>query len=224
MALLSSLFILLLNFLPWPLRRLALVRCYGYAIHPTARIGFCFIKPRRLVMEARSRIGHLTAGVHLDLIHLKPHALIGRGNWITGFPSGPSKHFAHQPGRRSELVLGEHAAITNRHLIDCTGGVTVGRFTTVAGFHSQILSHSIDLEQGRQSSAPVTIGAYCFVGTQCVILGGSVLPDFSALGAKSLLNKEFSAGHFLYAGCPAKPVRELPESAAYFHRTRGFVE
>jgi len=221
---LSTLVILLLNFLPWPLRRLILVRCFGYSIHPSARIGFSFIKPRRLVMEENSRIGHLTAGVHLDLIHLKPHAIVGNGNWITGFPGGSSTHFAHQPERRSELVLGEHSAVTNRHLIDCTGGVTIGRFTTVAGFRSQILSHSIDLKENRQHAAGVTIGAFCFVGTGCVILGGSSLPDFSVLGAGSLLNKQLAGSRFLYAGCPAKPIHELPENLAYFHRVAGYVE
>jgi acetyltransferase-like isoleucine patch superfamily enzyme len=221
---LSSIFILLLNFLPWPLRRLILIRCFGYTIHPIARIGLSFIKPRRLVMEENSRIGHLTAGVHLDLIHLKSHAIIGNGNWITGFPSGPSVHFAHQPDRRSELIVGEHAAVTHRHLIDCTGGVTIGRFTTMAGFRSQILSHSIDLKECRQEAAAVTIGESCFIGTDCVILGGSILPDYSVLGAKSLLNKKFADGYFLYAGCPANPVHELPESLAYFHRTAGYVD
>jgi acetyltransferase-like isoleucine patch superfamily enzyme len=122
------------------------------------------------------------------------------------------------------LVLGEHAAISNRHMIDCTARVVIGRFTTFAGFYSQILTHSIDLEKGRQSSEPVEIGEYSFVGTNCILLGGSVLPDRSVLAAKSLLNKKHSEPQTLYGGVPAKPIKALPANWAYFQRTAGFVD
>lgn len=210
--------------LPWPWRRAILQRCFGYQIHPTARIGLAWVRPKRLIMAAGTEIGTFTICKNLDLIHLHADSRIGRGNWITGFPSGPSPHFAHEHDRRPELILGEHAAITNRHLIDCTSRVTIGRFTTFAGFQSQILTHSIDLEACRQSSSPVTIGEYCFVGTNCVLLGGSSLPSFSVLGAKSLLNKAMSDEYFLYAGVPARPIQPLPASYQYFRRNVGLVQ
>ncbi|WP_218081019.1 acyltransferase [Anthocerotibacter panamensis] len=209
--------------LPWPLRRWLLQTVFGYKIHPTSRIGLCWIWPQHLILEEHSRIGHLTVCKGLDLLHLMPYALIGRGNWITGFPSGPAVHFSHQPERVPQLVLGAHSAITNRHLIDCTSSVTIGSFTTFAGFQSQILTHSIDLAPCRQSSAPVVIGDYCFIGTNCVLLGGSTLPNFSVLGAKSLLNKAFTEPYYLYAGVPARPVKAIPREYAYFSRPVGFV-
>ena len=209
--------------LPWPLRRWWLQTAFGFEIHPTARIGLAWVLPRRLVMEEHTRIGHLTVCKGLDLLHLKAHSLVGRGNWITGFPSGNTDFFAHQTDRRPELVLGEHAAITNRHLIDCTSSVTIGCFTTVAGFQTQLLTHSIDLKKSRQDSAPIRIGDYCFVGTNCVLLGGSALPDFSVLGAKSLLNKAHAETHRLYGGVPAKMLKELSKDLRYFTRKEGFV-
>ena len=217
-------FLMLLSFLlPWQLRRSFLEKQFGYQIHPTARIGFAWILPNRLIMEEGSRIGSAIVCKNIDLLHLKAHAIIGRANWITGFPLGPSPHFAHQTDRRPELIVGEHTAITNRHLLDCTNSVTIGRFTTFAGFHSQIITHSIDLEKNRQSSKPVHIGDYCFVGTNCVLLGGSALPDFSVLGAKSLLNKSFAETYQLYGGVPARPVKSLSRDCKYFQRTEGFV-
>lgn len=210
--------------LPWPLRRRLLEWLCGFSIHPTARIGLSWVLPRQLIMEEHTVIGHLTVCKNLDLIHLKAHSRIGRGNWITGFPPGHAVHFAEETERRPELILGEHSAITNRHLIDCTSRVTIGRFTTFAGFASQILTHSIDLEVSRQRSAPVAIGDYCFIGTNCVILGGTTLPDFSLLGAKALLKGHFTEDHGLYAGVPAKFQRKLPADYAYFHRTRGVVD
>lgn len=210
--------------LPWPLKRFLLHRCYGFDLDPAAHIGLAWIYPRRLRMEAGSRIDSFTVAVNLDALELGQMALIGRGNWITGFATGTtSLHFAHQPNRRAELLLGAHASITKNHHIDCTNRITVGPFTTIAGYRSQLLSHSIDLLHNRQHSEPISIGAYCFVGSNCVILGGSVLPDHCVLGALSLLNKPHSEAWSLYAGQPAKLVKPIDPRAAYFSRTLGFV-
>ena len=211
-------------FFPWFIRRLILQNLFGYQVHPTSRIGFAYVLPKMLIMEAHSCIGHLTVCKGLDLVHLKQHSTIGRGNWISGFPSGSSVHFVHQKDRKPQLIVGEHSAITHRHIIDCTNSVIMGRFSTIAGYWSQILTHSIDLEKSRQSSLPVEIGNYCLVGTNSVILGGSLLPDYSVLGAKSLLNKRFSDTRYLYAGVPAKPIKELSVNLLYFSRKAGFVK
>jgi UDP-3-O-[3-hydroxymyristoyl] glucosamine N-acyltransferase len=214
---------LLSTVLPWDMRRSILQNQFGYQIHPSCRIGLCWISPSRLIMEEGSRIDHLTLCKNIDLLHLKAHSSIGRGNWITGFPLGPSPHFAEEKDRQPQLILGEHSAITHRHLIDCTSSVTIGKFTTVAGFQSQIITHTIDIERSRQTSAPVRIGDYCFVGTNSVLLGGSALPDFCVLGAKSLLSKIFTETYQLYGGVPASPIRKLSPDCKYFRRTEGFV-
>jgi acetyltransferase-like isoleucine patch superfamily enzyme len=209
--------------LPWALRRRLLVAAFGYRIHPTSYIGFAWVMPKQLILDPHSQIGTLTVCRGLQFLHLKQNAVIGRANWISGHPAGEPSHFAHQVDRRPELIVGEHSAITNRHLIDCTSSVTIGAFTTFAGYRSQILTHSIDLENSRQSSAPITVGDYCFIGTDCVLLGGTALPDHSVLGAKSLLNKQYSEPYWLYAGNPARPVKRLADDLGYFRRQIGFV-
>jgi acetyltransferase-like isoleucine patch superfamily enzyme len=210
--------------LPWPLKRSLLQKLFGYRLAPTARIGLAWVYPRQLTMAAGSRIDHFTVAVNLDWLALGENASIGRSNWITGFPTGTgSLHFSHQPERRAELLLGAHAAITKHHHIDCTNCVSIGPFTIIAGYSSQLLSHAIDLQHNRQHSKPITIGAYCFVGSSCVILGGSVLPDHSVLGALSLLNKPHSEPWGLYAGQPAEWRKAIDPSAAYFSRSSGFV-
>jgi acetyltransferase-like isoleucine patch superfamily enzyme len=217
-------FLMLVSFLlPWAARRRFLEAQFGYTIHPKSRIGFAWIFPERLIMEEGATIGDLTLCKNISLLHLGAHSSIGRGNWITGFPAGPSRHFAEETERQPQLIVGEHSSITHRHLIDCTNTVTIGKFTTFAGFQSQILTHSIDLERNRQTSAPVQIGDYCFVGTNSVLLGGSALPDYCVLGAKSLLNKSFNETHQLYAGVPARPVQQLSPELPYFRRAEGFV-
>lgn len=221
----KKVFNLLIVFLPWFLRRRFLIRFYGYRIDPTARIGLSYVFPDKLTMGPHSRIGPLTVAINLHEISLAEYATIGKGNWITGFPVGTvSPHFAHQKEERvSRLILAQHSAITNRHIIDCTHAVSLGAFSTMAGFRSQILTHSIDLALNRQDSAPVTIGAFCFIGTDVVILGGSALPDYTVLGAKSLLNKAYEETYTLYAGQPAKPIKFLDPEMKYFNREKGTV-
>lgn len=219
----NTLLIFVSLLLPWSWRRPFLEKQFGYRLHPSSRIGLALIYPKQLIMEEGTSIGHLTVCKGIDLLHLRAHSSIGRGNWITGFPRDSSAHFSHEPDRCPELIVGEHSAITHRHLIDCTNSVKIGKFTTFAGFQSQVLTHSIDLEQNRQTSAPVRIGDYCFIGTNCVVLGGTALPDYCVLGAKSLLNKKFAESHYLYGGVPARPVEKVSPGLAYFRRTEGFV-
>ncbi|MBV9695418.1 MAG: acyltransferase [Gammaproteobacteria bacterium] len=214
---------LLLVLLPWALRRPLLCWLYGYRLHPRSRIGVAWIYPRHLSMEQGASIGHLTVIKGLDCVSLGAHASIGRLNWITAYPRGAGRHFTHLTERQPVLQLGEHAAITHRHIIDCTERVRIGRFSTVAGYRSQILTHSVDLRECRQDAHPVEIGEYCFVSTACILLGGSGLPDHSVLGANALLNEVHQQPWRLYAGIPARPVAQLDPAAKYFTRARGFI-
>jgi acetyltransferase-like isoleucine patch superfamily enzyme len=215
---------MLVFLLPWTLKRRALNKWFGYQIDKEARIGLAWVFPGKLVMKKGARVDHFTVAVHLDRIELGENATIGRSNWITGFTSGTdSKHFQHQQERQSILILNAESAITKNHHIDCTNVITIGRYVTVAGYNSQLLTHSIDIYEGRQDSKPITIGDYCFIGTNATILGGASLPSYSVLGAKSLLNKNFVEPYTLYAGNPAKPIKQLDTNAKYFTRQQGFI-
>jgi acetyltransferase-like isoleucine patch superfamily enzyme len=210
--------------LPWKLRRYFLIKVFGYEINATARIKLAWVFPKKLVMKSKTRIDHFTIAIHLDSLVLEDNATIGRSNWITGFPTGTnSRHFQHQEDRKSELLLGESSAITKQHHIDCTNSIKIGKFVTIAGYQSQLLTHSIDVYKNRQDSKPIVIGNYAFVGTNVVLLGGAVLPAYSVLGAKSLLNKPFEEQWKLYAGVPAKAISDISRNAQYFSRVDGFV-
>ncbi|MFV5698730.1 acyltransferase [Flavobacterium sp. ZT3R17] len=210
--------------LPWSLRRRLLILFFGYELDKSARIGFSWIYPSKLIMKSNSRIGSLNVAVHLDVIEMNEFATIARSNWITGFSTKTiSKHFVHQLNRSSSLIIGAHSAITKHHHIDCTSSITIGKFVTIAGYNSQLLTHSIDIFENKQDSHPILIGDYCFVGTDVVILGGSILPSYSVLGAKALLNKDFKEEYTLYGGVPAKAISVLPRQAKYFVRKTGFV-
>ena len=211
--------------LPWRIRRVFFNSILGYKIDKTAMISrWSLVLPAHLEMGPHSRIGPFTVCKGLERLRLEERGYIGALNWITAFPLGTgSRHFEMDAGRKPQLIVERHAAITSRHLIDCTDEVVVGAFSIVAGFRSQILTHSIDLKESRQHCKPVHIGHHCFVGTACVCLGGSALPDESVLGAHSLLNEHHSMSGYLYGGVPAKPIRPVDPESKYFSRITGYV-
>ncbi len=207
--------------LPWRVRRVLLVRFWGYELHETSRIGFAWVFPKHLIMGPYSRIDHLTVCRSAELIHLEEFAYIGRLNWIYGYSGNET--YQRDEGRRSELILERHSTITCRHIVDCTNWIHIGSFATIAGYRSQLLTHSIDLLSNRQASKPITISDYCFVGSGCIILGGSILPSHSVLGAASLLNKQHTDTYTLYGGVAAQRLAPLSADYGYFLRTEGHV-
>jgi len=99
----------------------------------------------------------------------------------------------------------------------------VGALTTVAGCRSQILTHSIDLKRNRQDSRPITLGARCFIGTGCIILGGVELPERSVVSAGATVTRGYAEPGLVYEGVPATPVRAFDPDAQYFTRLHGHV-
>ena len=214
---------ILINFfvvlLPWCIRRRILNTFYHYKISPTAKIGFSYIFPEKLIMEDQAVIGHLNVAIHLELIHMGEKCSISQKNWITGFPIKNKTFFQNFPNRFPALIMNEDSAITKQHLIDCTDVVTIGEFTSIGGYGSQILTHSTSLEKNDQHCAPITIGHHCFIGTRSIILPGSILPDQSVLGAGAMLKKQFTESFSLYGGVPAKFIKKIDETYEFFHRT-----
>ena len=208
--------------LPWGLRRRILNGVLGYSIDRKARIGFSLVLAKHVSLSEGASIGHLNAIYNLSVLKMGRHARISNQNRISGVRED-TPYFRHETGRISALEIGDHAAITNKHRIDCTNTVRIGAFTTVAGFGSYILTHSIDLKLNRQSSAPVEIGPYCFIGTCAVLLKGSSLGGYSVLGAGSVLRTSSSEEYCLMSGVPAEKVKNLDKDMAYFSRTEGHV-
>lgn len=206
--------------LPWGLRRRALIAALGWEIHPSARIGRSILMVRHLRMGPRARIGHFTFARNVELLELGSGASLGNKNWISGFTLGSDLAFADS-NRRAVLSIGDEAAITHGHRIDCTDSVTIGEFTTVAGWDTQFVTHAISVYDARQRCAPITVGRYCFVGTRCTLLKGTILPDYSVLGAGSVLAQKMNDTHKIYSGVPAQPVKQLSPDCKYLTRTKG---
>ena len=170
-------------------------------------------------MGEGARIGHLNVAIHLELIQMDKNCSISQKNWITGFPLSNKSNFQDFPDRKPYLIMKEDSSITKQHHIDCTDMVIVGELTTIAGYGTQILSHSFSLEKNSQACAPIQIGHHCWVGTRSIILPGSVLPSQSVLGAGAVLQKKYMESFVLYGGVPAKYIKKMDETYEFFHRT-----
>jgi acetyltransferase-like isoleucine patch superfamily enzyme len=224
MKIVLNLFVMIL---PWFIKRWILISYYHYDIASSAKIGLSYIYPVHLEMDENARIGHLNVAIHLDNMKMGKNTIIARSNWITGFDNNSkTKHFLHQKDTRvSELILNNESAITKKHHLDCTNRIYIGSYVTIAGYNSQLLTHSINVYDNRQDSYPIVIHNYCFISTGVIILGGSVLPPKSILAAGSVLCKDMFnlGGSKLFAGVPAKPIKDIPETAMYFYRKEGIV-
>lgn len=147
-------------------------------------------------------------------------------NWITAAspPALSARLLAKsKPKPRGALKLGRGACITGRHYLDVHADVEIGPMAIIAGIRSTILTHSIDLGRALQSVAGVTIGKYSFIGTNCVILPSSKVPDYSVIGAGSVVRNSLSKPYSLYAGVPAQFVKVLPEDYGFFKRASSVV-
>jgi acetyltransferase-like isoleucine patch superfamily enzyme len=208
--------------LPGGQRQKILRRLFGHEVHPTARIGFCLISVEHLYMAEGSGIGALTVIRGLRRCELHEEADIGRLNWISALPVDEEHFFRTVKDRDPSLIVGRGSVIMHRHLIDCNARVEIGELSGIAGYRCSVITHGVDIRENTQSAQPVYIGDRTMIASNCVILGGSTVPDRSVVAAGSSFRGEH-AEPGLYAGVPAKRVGDLPEDAKFFHRTTKMI-
>lgn len=208
--------------MPGEFRQKLLRRLFGHEIHPTANIGFNFISVEHLYMAEGSGINHLNMIRGLRRCELHEEVDIGRFNWITAIPLAQTMFFTKVEDRDPSLIVKRASVILHRHIIDCNAKVTIGEYSGLAGYRSTILTHGVDIKENAQTAQPVSIGDRTMVASNCVLLGGTVIPDRSVVAAgSSCRGRHEEPG--LYSGVPAKRVGDLPEDAKFFHRTTKMI-
>ncbi len=170
-------------------------------------------KVRSFEMAPHARINRFNVIKGMREVLLFEHASIGRNNIISAHAA-----YSRIPGS-ARLEIGEHGYVTSRHGMDCSGSLIVGAFSAVAGFGSQVLTHSIDLTRDAQTAYPVVIGERSFIGAKCLLLGGARLPSRSVLAAGSVLTDAERSDQGLWAGVPARFKTAV--EGRWFDRTVG---
>lgn len=210
-------------FFPNKLKVIIYIKIFGAQIEKTAKIGISILMAKKITIGAYSRVGHFTLFRNLEELNIGSNVIIGNFIRATAIPLSAKGHFPHASHRVPALKLGKHSAITGRHYLDCNDTIEIGEFSTIAGLGSSIFTHGINLETNQQQTKKVSIGRYCMVSANCVIVKGAILPDFSVLGANSTLHKPYKETYTLYSGVPAMPVKKLSSTSEYFLRTNGVV-
>lgn len=90
------------------------------------------------------------------------------------------------------------------------GGKTVIGDYTQIGPNVGIISSNHDHYDSRHHiPGEVSIGKYCWIGMGAVLLPGTVLGDFTVVGAGTIVTKQFPDGYCVLAGNPARLVKLL---------------
>lgn len=196
----------------WLFRRL------GHRVHPRAKFGPCIVwDVDGMHLDEESRVGPFNVFRNLRRVEIGRASVIGQWNWLSAAPS-----LVGQIESGGCVTLGVHSAITSRHYIDLSGGLTVGKFSTVAGVRSTVITHGIGWRENRQRVRPVSIGDYCIIGSNSSMTPGAAVGDRSVVGMGATLAGTYEAGS-LIVGTRGEVVRRDLDGD-YFERSRGYVD
>jgi acetyltransferase-like isoleucine patch superfamily enzyme len=195
-----------------------LLRMFGHDVSRSARIGpVLVLNLNRAVIGEGVTIAALNTFRSLRLLEMGDGATMGSFNMISAHPAYQALH----PDVGS-LTMGDGAAITSRHNVDCSGIVRIGAMSAIAGQRTTILSHEIDITMNVQSAGRVIIGERSAVLTNCLVLKGAILPSYSLLTANSMLirTRELDPAPGIYGGSPAQFIRSNPsdDGESWFER------
>jgi len=204
---------------------------FGYTIGKRVRIGLSIIDAAtceigddvsighfniftgtgKLVIGDHSRIGVLNVFRGGDEIRIGRYCEILRLNEINSIP---------EPDVINEIdprfILGDGSMLGASHKIDFTDRVEFGKRVILGGRNSSIWTHN------RQSTLPVTIGDYSYIGSEIRIAPGGAIAPRCIVGIGSVITKRFENEDKLVAGVPASEVKDLGDEGRFLveHKTR----
>jgi acetyltransferase-like isoleucine patch superfamily enzyme len=192
----------------------SLLRRLGHPVHPTASIGpSLVVGVQRFEAGPGAIIGLGNVFRGLASVQLGQGATIGQLNWFSAAPT-----FVGTTELAATLRLDECAAITNRHHVDCSGGVVFERYSIAGGMGSILLTHHVSHASGKLECAPIRIGEYALLNAANRMVAGSVLPARSLSGIGAVVLPGLADEGRLYAGVPARNIKAV-EGGELFHRT-----
>ena len=115
-------------------------------------------------------------------------------NSLTGLSIGNNVLFGH-----GVVVIGLDINIGDE--------VLLGPNSVISGGNHTFLNNSY--RYGPHVAQPVVLQTGCWIGGNCSITAGSILPERSILGAGSVLTKAFEQVDSLYGGVPAKFLKQI---------------
>lgn len=200
-----------------------LLNLLGHHVHPTARIGICWVQHvDRFELAEGVRIGNFNAFRYLALVKMGYGSRIVMFNWIlggSGFEPGARQH-----ENLRTLRMGEHSHIISFHFLECGGGLVMDDNCWITGIRSTVLSHAFDPKEGGIILEPVELRKGAIVSTSCTMLPGTVIGEGSLLAAGSTTwTGQAVVDGALAGGVPARRLAniDIPEFVYDRHRYGG---
>jgi maltose O-acetyltransferase len=156
---------------------------------------------RALYEQVVARIPY-RLGSRIRRRYLRKHSLLGQDVHIS---EGVR---IIEPNR---LALGDGAGIAPGAVLDCRGGLSIGRDTMI-GIDAVLLTTShrfqsteVPMRLQGLDAAPLAIGADVWVGARVIILPGLSVGDGAIIGAGAVVTHDVSP-YTIVAGCPAREI------------------
>ncbi len=193
---------LVMGLLPLGLFKPICLNILGHHIDPTARIGMCLLRTRKIYMAPHTRIRHLNA-VAVDRLVMRQGSSIGTMNFLRGARTSIWLQQEAEIGNRNKITrgfvpgrpvpaqlrLGPLSKLTADHTVDLADSVLIGEDTVFGGLGSQIWTHGF---MHQKDGAPriyirgkVTVGKGGFIGSRCCVSAGTWVGDDISVGAQS---------------------------------------
>lgn len=195
-------------------------RWFGFRIGRNVRIGLSVLAARECDIGDATVIGHGNAVIDVDRLTLGDHVRIGSLNLLRGGDEVRIGRWSELL-RRNELnsivgadpvnptdprlLIGPGCVITDGHRLDFTDRIELGERVIVGGRGSSLWTHN------RQRTAPITIGARSYLGSESRMAPGSSVPARSIVALGSVVSGELVGDESLIGGVPAKVLRPLDD-------------
>jgi acetyltransferase-like isoleucine patch superfamily enzyme len=135
-------------------------------------------------------------------------------------------HFTSRVAAPENVLVGvdTSAGYEGGCYIQAIAPVTIGDYTAIARNVGIISANHDPNDLRRHVPQPVSIGSYCWIGMNAVILPGVTLGDFTIVGAGAVVTRSFPEGCCVIAGNPASVIRTLAsEQCLRYRNDREYV-
>lgn len=187
-----------------PLGGLMRARAYGvlpgYRIGAGARVGFgSALACRRLKLGPVGRVGRWNVVDGPISVDLGDRVRMGHRNRI----EGGWWALASQTSYELRFQAGVDVVITDGHLFDATGGLSLGDGVWVAGRGSEFWTHGLGVGE-----RDITVGAGTYCGSRVLVAPGAHVGNNSVVALGAVVPRGETKSGVLLAGNPAQVVRE----------------
>lgn len=134
----------------------------------------------------------------------------------------PMSHFSKVVGVQNILLgVGTNPGLNPGSYIQGSGKLIIGDYC-IFGPNIGLLSGNHNLYDNRKYTKDLTtsIGDYCWIGMNSVVLPGVQLGDFTIVAAGAVVTKSFPEGYCVIGGNPAKKIKELEPSKCVRYRNK----